>query len=135
VAHSQTAFQDDRSFCGGGTLSAAIASNADFTLIAGVELEPKYADVWQQAHPRAVLYQADIRRIHTGELPAHDILIASIPAQATQRWAEPRSLWLENRNWATPATCSSALRTSWLIICRRHAYSKMCPRSEIHWRA
>lgn len=42
-------------FCGGGTLSTAIASNADFALVAGVEVEPKYADVWQQAHPRAVL--------------------------------------------------------------------------------
>ena len=41
-------------FCGGGTLSTAIASNADFALVAGVEVEPKYADVWQQAHPRAV---------------------------------------------------------------------------------
>ena len=39
-------------FCGGGTLSAAIAiSNADFDLVAGIEVEPKYADVWQQAHP------------------------------------------------------------------------------------
>ena len=66
-------------FCGGGTLSTAIASNADFALVAGVEVEPKYADVWQQAHPRAVLYQADIRRIHAGELPAHDVLVASIP--------------------------------------------------------
>lgn len=66
-------------FCGGGTLSAAIAGSADFTLVAGVEVEPKYADVWQQAHPRAVLYQADIRRIHAGELPAHDVLVASIP--------------------------------------------------------
>jgi hypothetical protein len=66
-------------FCGGGTLSAAIASSADFALFAGVEVEPKYADVWQQAHPRAFLYQADIRRIHVGELPAHDILVASIP--------------------------------------------------------
>ena len=66
-------------FCGGGTLSTAIASNADFVLVAGVEIEPKYADVWQQAHPRAFLYQADIRRIHAGELPTHDVLVASIP--------------------------------------------------------
>ena len=66
-------------FCGGGTLSAAIASSVDFVLVAGVEVEPKYADVWQQAHPGAVLYQADVRRIHTAELPAHDVLVASIP--------------------------------------------------------
>src|SRR5581483_5051910 len=48
-------------FCGGGTLSAAIAKNRDFDLIAGIEAVPKYADVWQQAHPAAILYQADFR--------------------------------------------------------------------------
>jgi site-specific DNA-cytosine methylase len=66
-------------FCGGGTLSAAIGSCYDLLLVAGVEVEPKYADVWQQAHPGAVLYQTDIRRVHPTELPEHDILVASIP--------------------------------------------------------
>jgi DNA (cytosine-5)-methyltransferase 1 len=66
-------------FCGGGTLSAAIAHATDFTLIAGIEVEPKYADVWQAAHPGAVLFQTDIRRVHASELPQHEILIASIP--------------------------------------------------------
>jgi DNA (cytosine-5)-methyltransferase 1 len=66
-------------FCGGGTLSAAIADNRDFDLVAGIEIEPKYADVWQQAHPKAVLFQADIRRIHATELPPCEILVASIP--------------------------------------------------------
>jgi DNA (cytosine-5)-methyltransferase 1 len=66
-------------FCGGGTLSAAIASSDQFHLIAGVEVEPKYADVWQQSHPHAILYQADVRRIHPTELPPHDVLVASIP--------------------------------------------------------
>lgn len=66
-------------FCGGGTLSAAIASSDQFHLIAGVEVEPKYADVWQQSHPHAILYQADVRRIHPTELPPHDVLAASIP--------------------------------------------------------
>src|SRR5207245_2264077 len=37
-------------FCGGGTLSTAIVSNQEFNLVAGIEVEPKYADVWQQAH-------------------------------------------------------------------------------------
>ena len=32
-------------FCGGGTLSAAIAASRDFDLVAGVEIEPKYTDV------------------------------------------------------------------------------------------
>lgn len=66
-------------FCGGGTLSAAIANNRDFTLVAGIEVEPKYADVWQRAHLEAVLYQTDIRRVHATELPAHQVFVASIP--------------------------------------------------------
>lgn len=66
-------------FCGGGTLSAAIATSRDFNLVAGVEVAPKYADVWQQAHPKAILFQADIRLVHATELPPHEILVASIP--------------------------------------------------------
>lgn len=66
-------------FCGGGTLSAAVAESRNFKLVAGVEVEAKYADVWQHAHPKAILFQADIRRLHTTELPPHEILIASIP--------------------------------------------------------
>jgi site-specific DNA-cytosine methylase len=66
-------------FCGGRTLSAAIAADRNYNLIAGVEVEPRFADVWQQAHREAVLFQADIRRIHPAELPPHEILIASIP--------------------------------------------------------
>jgi site-specific DNA-cytosine methylase len=66
-------------FCGGGTLSAVIFGCCDLHLVAGIELEPKYADVWQQAHPNAILYQTDIRRVHPTELPAYEILVASIP--------------------------------------------------------
>lgn len=66
-------------FCGGGTLSAAIAGNCDYDLLAGIEIEPKYADVWQAAHPNATLFQADIRRIHATEFPPHEIFVASIP--------------------------------------------------------
>jgi len=66
-------------FCGGGTLSAAIAGANDFVLLAGVECEPKYADVWQHAHPNAMLFQTDVRRLHVTEVPAHDVLVAAIP--------------------------------------------------------
>jgi DNA (cytosine-5)-methyltransferase 1 len=66
-------------FCGGGTLSAAIANTPEYKLVAGIEIEPKYADVWQQAHRDATLFQTDIRSVHATELPAHDVLIASIP--------------------------------------------------------
>ena len=66
-------------FAGGGTLSAAIASHRDFRLVAGVEIEPRFADVWQAAHREAVLIQADIRRIHPSEYPRHELLVAAIP--------------------------------------------------------
>jgi hypothetical protein len=66
-------------FCGGGTLSAAITNRREFNLVAGIEVEPKYADVWQQAHPKAILFHADIRRVHATELPSHEVLVASIP--------------------------------------------------------
>ena len=66
-------------FAGGGTLSAAIANHPDFRLIAGVEIEPRFADVWQASHPDAVLIQADIRRIHPSEFPRHEVLVAAIP--------------------------------------------------------
>jgi site-specific DNA-cytosine methylase len=66
-------------FCGGGTLSAAVAKAPDFLLVAGIEIEPKFADVWERAHPRATLFQTDVRLMHPTEIPAHDVLIASIP--------------------------------------------------------
>jgi DNA (cytosine-5)-methyltransferase 1 len=72
-------FQTLEIFCGGGTLSAAIADHRDYQLVAGVEVEAKFADVWQASHPAATLFQADVRRIHPSEYPAHDVLIAAIP--------------------------------------------------------
>lgn len=66
-------------FCGGGTLSAAIIDSRDFHLVAGFELVPKFADVWERAHPQATLFQTDIRLVHALEIPQHDVLIASIP--------------------------------------------------------
>ncbi len=66
-------------FAGGGTLSSAIKSCREFRLVAGIEIEPKYADIWQHSHPDALLIQADIRRLHATDFPRHDILVASIP--------------------------------------------------------
>jgi len=66
-------------FSGGGTLSAAISHHRDFKLIAGVEIEPRFADVWQAMHPDALLIQADVRRIHPSEYPPHEVLVAAIP--------------------------------------------------------
>ena len=72
-------FQTLEIFCGGGTLSAAIATHQDFQLVAGIEVEAKFADVWQASHPAATLFQADVRRIHPSEYPAHNVLVAAIP--------------------------------------------------------
>jgi DNA (cytosine-5)-methyltransferase 1 len=66
-------------FCGGGTLSAAVKDCGKFQLVAGVEIAPRFADVWQAAHPEATLFQSDLRLIHPSELPGHDVLIAAIP--------------------------------------------------------
>ncbi|HKP02615.1 MAG TPA: DNA cytosine methyltransferase [Chthoniobacterales bacterium] len=66
-------------FAGGGTLSAAIGAHRDFRLVAGVEIEPRFADVWQASHRDALLIQADVRRIHPREYPAHEVLVAAIP--------------------------------------------------------
>ncbi len=66
-------------FSGGGTLSGAIGAHSDFRLVAGIEIEPRYADVWQAAHPDALLIQADVRLIHPSEYPAHEVLVAAIP--------------------------------------------------------
>ena len=77
--HAVSPFRTIEIFAGGGTLSSAIASSRDFDLVAGIEIEPRYADVWQHAHPNAMLYQTDVRCLHPSDLPAHDVLIASIP--------------------------------------------------------
>ena len=66
-------------FSGGGTLSSAIGDHPDFKLVAGVEIDPRYADVWQAMHRDAVLIQADVRRIHPSEYPPHEVLVAAIP--------------------------------------------------------
>lgn len=66
-------------FAGGGTLSEAIASHPAFHHVAGLEIEPAYADVWASKNPEALLVQADIRAIHPAELPHFDVLVAGIP--------------------------------------------------------
>lgn len=66
-------------FAGGGTLSAAVTGNAAYTLTAGIEIDPRFADIWQAAHPDAALIQADIRAVETSDLPEFDILIGGIP--------------------------------------------------------
>ncbi len=66
-------------FAGGGTMTAALTGNDHFVVQAGIEIDPKFADVWQAAHPEAALIQADIRAVEVSDLPPFDILIGGIP--------------------------------------------------------
>jgi DNA (cytosine-5)-methyltransferase 1 len=66
-------------FAGGGTMTAALTGNATFQVVAGVEIEPDFADEWQAQHPEATLVQADLRTLHTSEVPEFDVLIGGIP--------------------------------------------------------
>ena len=66
-------------FAGGGTLTAALTGNPTFQVVAGVEIEPHFADEWQAQHPDATLVQSDIRALHPSELPEFDVLIGGIP--------------------------------------------------------
>jgi DNA (cytosine-5)-methyltransferase 1 len=66
-------------FAGGGTLTAAVAGNEAYTVSAGIEIDPRFADVWQAAHPGAALIQTDIRAVETSDLPEFDVLIGGIP--------------------------------------------------------
>jgi len=66
-------------FSGGGTLSKAFEQNECFKIEAGMELETRFADVWQKTNPEATLIQADIRMVSPIELPPFEILVAGIP--------------------------------------------------------
>ena len=60
-------------------MTEALAGNPSYTVTAGLELEPDYADEWQGKHPDALLVQADIRAVHPAELPEFDVLIGGVP--------------------------------------------------------
>jgi DNA (cytosine-5)-methyltransferase 1 len=91
VSPSQRAFAIQRSrslhppfkilevFAGGGTMTAALGPCLQFQIVAGLELNPDYADEWQARHPDVTLMQADIRSLQTTDLPEFDVLIGGIP--------------------------------------------------------
>jgi DNA (cytosine-5)-methyltransferase 1 len=66
-------------FAGGGTMTAALHGNSAFQVVAGIEVEPTFADEWQGANPQALLIQSDIRAVHQSDLPEFDVLIGGIP--------------------------------------------------------
>ncbi len=64
-------------FAGGGTMTAAL--NSSFEVVAGVEIDPDFADVWQAAHPQAMMVQSDVRAVEEMELPEFDVLTGGVP--------------------------------------------------------
>jgi len=46
-----------------------------FHIVAGVEVNPDFADEWRHQYPGATLYQADIRTLRPSEYPEFDLLI------------------------------------------------------------
>ena len=66
-------------FAGGGTLTDAAAADPRFRVVAGVEIDPDFADEWQEKHPDADLYAGNLRSMSPAELPDCDIIAAGIP--------------------------------------------------------
>lgn len=64
-------------FAGGGTLSDALAD--PFKVVAGVEINPDYADEFAAKHPEAEIVMGDFRKMCPAELPEFDGIIAGIP--------------------------------------------------------
>lgn len=64
-------------FAGGGTLSAALG--APFEVVAGVEINPDYADEFGAKYPEAEVILGDFRKMHVNELPEFDGIVAGIP--------------------------------------------------------
>jgi hypothetical protein len=60
------------------------------------------------------LYQADIRRIHVGELPAHDVLVASIPCTSHSTLGRAKKSLAGN-----PASPKNGLRRTGRAFWRR----------------
>ena len=65
-------------FAGGGTMTGALSNSAQYSVVAGIEIEPDFADEWQGRHPKAALIQAEIRSVSPSELPEFDLLIGGI---------------------------------------------------------
>ena len=66
-------------FAGGGTLSDALTGNVAFEVVAGLEIDPEFADEFGAKHPHAEQITGDFRRMMPAELPEFDVLVAGIP--------------------------------------------------------
>lgn len=65
--------------CGGGTLSECIERDPRFKLVAGVEIDDRYASAWAARHPDTPLIQGDMRKVESADLPRIGVLVASLP--------------------------------------------------------
>ena len=117
-------------FAGGGTMTAALTGNDHFVVQAGIEIEPRFADVWQAAHPEAALIQADIRALEVSDLPPFDILIGGIPCTSHSNLGRAKKVSRANPSWATPAICSSRFCRWCATGCPQPSYSRTCRPSE-----
>jgi len=66
-------------FAGGGLLSNIFDGDGRFTVVAGQEIEPNYADIWESAHPQAELFLGDFRSANADDYPPFDILAGGLP--------------------------------------------------------
>ena len=60
-------------------MTASLERESLFQVVAGVEVNPDFADEWQHQNRAATLYQADIRTLRPTDYPAFDVLIGGIP--------------------------------------------------------
>jgi DNA (cytosine-5)-methyltransferase 1 len=60
-------------------MSDGFTGNPNFKVVAGVEIEPDFADEFAAKHPEADVFLGDLRRITPEELPEVDVLVAGVP--------------------------------------------------------
>ena len=60
-------------------MTAAMEGNESFRVVAGIEVDPSFADEWQGKHREATLVQTDIRSLHSSEVSDFDVLIGGVP--------------------------------------------------------
>ena len=66
-------------FAGGGLLSGVFAMDGHYAVVAGQEIEPNFADIWETAHPDAELFLGDFRRANPSDYPQFEILAGGLP--------------------------------------------------------
>lgn len=65
-------------FAGGGLFGTAL-KNAGIHSKFAIEIDPKYASLYQETHPETEVLRADIRKLTPSDIPESDIIVAGIP--------------------------------------------------------